>query len=317
MAILTQIKNPFDPLNSRDVLLVDGGKPLHEYFGKIDEAYEVVASVNGDITEDYGYIVSQNDSISFVAIPQGGGGGGKDILRTVAMIALVAYSGGAAGGIMGATSGMVGAGVYGGVSGALIFGAIQAGIVIGGGMLINSMLPPSTPSFDSPTSNMSGHSTSPTYGWGQQANPTQEGGAIPVVYGTIRTYPSVISQFVRSTDDKQHLYILYAVAEGEVTSISDIIINDQPSSSYTDIEFDWRAGTNTQTIINGFDNLRTDQSVNLLIDADSGGGLGWILKTTTGDRVEELVVTLNAPQGLSYANDDGGLDGRTIEIQIQ
>lgn len=316
MAVLTQIKNPFDPLNSRDVLLVDGGKPLYEYFGKIDEAYEIVASVNGDITEDYKYVVSQNDSISFVAIPQGGGDG-KNILATVAMIALIAASGGLAAGAMGATAGMVGAGAYGGLQGAIIYGAIQAGIVIGGGMLINGMLPPSTPSFDSPTSNMSGFDSSPTYGWNQQSNPTQEGGAIPVVYGTIRTYPSVISQFVRSTDEKQHLYILFAVAEGQVTSINDIIIDDQPLSSYTDIEFDWRDGSNTQTIINGFDNLRTDQSVNLLIDADEGGGLGWILKTTIGDRVDELVVTLTAPQGLSYANDTGGLDGRTIEIQIQ
>ena len=160
-------------------------------------------------------------------------------------------------------AGMAAGFAMGGLTGGLIVAANVA-VMMAGGLLINSMLGPSTPSFDSPTSNMNGFNSSPTYGWGQQLNQTQEGGAIPVIYGTVRTYPTVISQYVTSDNEKQHLHSLYAVAEGEITSISDIMVNDQPITSYTDISWDWRAGTNTQSIINGFDNLRSDQSVNLI-----------------------------------------------------
>ena len=295
MAVVAHIKNPFDPINSRDILLVDGGRPIHTYFGGVDSAYDVVASVNGVIVEDFEYIVAQNDSIAFVAIPQGGDDG-KNILRIVAMIVVSYYAGPAAGAILGTTEGLA----YGILAGA--FTAI-------GGMIVNALLPIPTPDFNNPAN--SGYSSSPTYGWGDAFNPVQEGAAIPVVYGTARVIPPVISQYVETIGSKQYLNILYAVNDGEVTSISDIEINGNPVALYSGVTTDVRLGTNTQTLIPAFDNTRVDIGVSTKLTTS------FTTRTTESNTVEQLEVYVTAPNGMYYANDLGGLNSRTVYLEVQ
>ena len=87
MATLVVINNPFNP-NDKDVSKIDGGLAIFHLLNEQSEDIEYVVSLNGKITEDYAYIVKQDDSIGIVPIPKGGDGGGKQVLTMVAMIGL-------------------------------------------------------------------------------------------------------------------------------------------------------------------------------------------------------------------------------------
>ena len=138
--------------------------------------------------------------------------------------------------------------------------AVTAGIMIGGGMLINSLLPPPSPDFNNPSFG-DGYANSSTYSWGVQSNSITEGIAIPVNYGTNRIVPPMISQYVETVGNKQYLNMLFAINDGEVSSISDIYINDNPISYYSDVTSETRLGTNNQTLIPSFDNTRIDTPI--------------------------------------------------------
>ena len=137
------------------------------------------------------------------------------------MIALVVAAPYVAGAVVGATAGLVGAGVYGGLSGAIIYGAIQAGVLVAGGMLINSLLPQNTPDFNNPSFGQD-FTNSSTYSWGIAPNSIQEGVSLPVIYGTARITPPIISQYVETVGSKQYLNMLFALNDGEVSAITDI-----------------------------------------------------------------------------------------------
>ena len=295
MAIITHVKNPFDPINSRVLELRDGGLPLFRYFGAISDEYEVIASVNGRSTEDFEYIVAQNDSVAFVAIPRGGDDNGKTILRIVAMAVVSYYAGPAAGAIFGegTTAAAIAAGVF----------------VAVGGMVVNALIPLPNPDFNNPSGQ--GYAQSSTYGWGESYNALEEGGTIPLVYGTARIVPPVISQYVETVGNKQYLNILYAVNDGEVTSISDIEINNNPVSFYSGIQIDTRLGTNTQTVIGNFDNTRVDVGVSAKL------GTPYTTRQTSSNVVDQLDVIISAPNGLYEALDSGILNTVTVELSVQ
>lgn len=72
--------------------------------------------------------LNPNATVSFVSLPLGGGGGSSNPLQVVMMVAVVVasvYTGGAVGAAYGA--------VWGGVA--------AAGVSIGGGILINTLVP--------------------------------------------------------------------------------------------------------------------------------------------------------------------------------
>ena len=304
MAVIAHITNPFDPINSREIVLRDGGFPLYTYFNNIDNNYEIIASVNGHITEEYEAIVKQNDCIAFVAIPQGGGGGGgKNILRSVAMIALTVAASYATGGAAAAGGWFT--------AGSASAYALSAGIMIGGGMLVNTLMPQPTPDYSNPSFG-DGYSNSSTYSWGVATNSVEEGTSIPIIYGTVRVTPPLISQYVETIDNKQYLNMLFALNDGTVTSITDIYINDNPITYYENVTSDIRLGTNTQTLIPSFDNTRVDTAVSAILSNSS-----WVTRQGSGNTTNEITVVISAPQGLYYANDAGGLNTVNVPLDIE
>lgn len=228
MVKIVQILNPFDPYYSRDIQSVDvikmGVVSDYSMFLKDVEDYELIYSLNGEVVEHpQKTYVLDGDCVVVSVIPEGGGGG-KDILRTVAMIAVTA------------AAMWVTAGAAGFISTSMTFGSAMAGaaVAVGGAMLVNSVIPPQLP--DQPS--MSDYdsdwsSSSPTYGWDQSNNPTQQGIALPILYGRVKVVPPIISKYIKTVSDKQYLFVLYAISEGPIDEVANVRINDQPLSAFS------------------------------------------------------------------------------------
>lgn len=109
--------------------------------------------------------------------------------------------------------------------------------------------------------------SSPTYGWdGIRTLQGEVNVPIPIGYGRHRVGGNIINQFVRTDGEKQYLYLLLALAEGPVSSIGNIQINDNPIENFADVQVVTRLGTNDQEPIPNFEELHqvNEVSVNVL-----------------------------------------------------
>lgn len=284
MATLIIINNPFDR-SDKTVTLVDGGKAIFHYLSDLDEDLEPIVSVNGIITEDFEYILKQNDSLVIIPVPKGGGDG-KNPLATVAMIALSVVSGGAAGAMVGATSG-------------LAYTAVRAGIMVLGGLLINQLMPTSQAN---QKTNSSFENTSPTYSFSKDSNVAQEGSFIPLLVGERRVTPPIKGYYLSSMGEEQRINILFSVCEGVIDNISDIEIDGQSINNYTDVSFEYTTGTENQKPIGNFrDTVNTfDVGINLNKDITE------TTYRTAGNTVDQLEICMTLDKGLYKIDDDDG-----------
>ena len=315
MPQIVNYTNILDPL-SREVKLTTARNIL-EVLADLQYdaiAYDVKIYLNNNLQlEDFE--VNENDIIVVQIVPKGGGG---DILRTVAMIALVvagtvlvqpelvAYAG---------TIGFTGAG-------ATAFAAIgTAAFVYGGALAINAILP-----MDS-TSNLLGNnnlSTSSTYSWDNAYNKYQQGTPIPKVFGTHKVTPPLIAKYIESIDDKQYFHGLYALNDGELEyntikilgrtiktpKVENIKINDEPIENFDNVTIDLRAGTNNQLVIPDFATTRFDKAVSQKLSTD------WDT-TTSEDGVSELTAVIYFPRGLYYMNDSAQVVDHSVKLVIE
>ncbi len=131
----------------------------------------------------------------------------------------------------------------------------------------------SAPSPDKPKNALD---SSPTYSWGGMKLTAMQATPIPVVYGEHLLGGNLITCFVSSDGDKNYINMLIALAEGEIegimksdlsgvcTSTTDVpyvLINDNLLSNFTGVVWDYRLGTQDQTIIPGFEDIRTVEDV--------------------------------------------------------
>lgn len=137
---LVVVYNPFDVSDqSREKLVWNDGKTLADYLDGLPTNVRWAVTLNAEIIEPERFadvIPEADDFIVLVPVPLGKSGGGKTVIRMVALlaIAIVApYAGAAAGGAM------FGAGTIG----ATVAGGIVAGTIGNAGSLsVNTLLSP-------------------------------------------------------------------------------------------------------------------------------------------------------------------------------
>lgn len=309
MAKIITYHNVLNPL-ARTTQLVDAtsSRDVLNAFNIDTEGYEVVMSRNQVIiAEDFDILEGDIVAISLVPL---GGDSGKMILSIVAMVALSLVAPLLAPYIVGAGYGATGvAATYAGAT--LALAATQAVIVIGGAMLINSVLAPQTPGLGG-GSLVENLQNSPTYSWDTRGNSVQQGNPVPMLYGRHLVVPPLISKYVTNDNDEQYLSVLYAVADGPTDiDISTLKINGESSSNFTNVEVFTRPGEVNQSIISVFDDVITDKQINKRMSVD------WVYTSTDGNSVSGFEVGLIAPRGLWYMNNLGKLQTVTAEIEIQ
>lgn len=190
--------------------------------------------------------------------------------------------------------------------GRAIFGAPSA--------LVNINPPPKIPggfvqpSYGSATSD--GMEGSPTYGW-EGIKTTQDVGIpIKIVYGRHRTGGNIINQFVSTDGDKQYLNLLIALCEGEIQSLSNVLVNGNPIENFSGITSEQRTGTNAQTVIPNFEDLHNLYPVGANLTKDNP-----YVYTTADSDVEAFEIYLTMPGGLYQVS--GGLTSWQVSYRVE
>jgi predicted phage tail protein len=93
-----------------------------------------------------------------------------------------------------------------------------------------------------------------------------------------------------------------SLCEGEVYSISDVKINENPASNYDDVTTTTRMGTNSQSAIDNFEDAHNIYSVNVDLPKDNP-----YVYTTVDNDVEALEIHLSCPGGLFSISGEGGM----------
>jgi predicted phage tail protein len=198
---------------------------------------------------------SPGDSIVFTAVPQGGGDSGKDMLRMVALVAIAVVATYYAGPQAGAAMAKAGYGAFGV---AVAKYAATAAVMVIGGVLVNAMIPPPNMDLGALGDGAGGLDSSATYSWYTAQNRINQGGALGVLYGTVRVTPQLIAKYTSLVDEddteqgQQYLNLLFGVADHYTDFIGDLIINNQSESSYSDIHTEPRRGLDNQSAIDWF-----------------------------------------------------------------
>lgn len=303
-----RITNPFNPSEFvREQLTWGAAKSLSDYF-PLGTTAEQVISINGKIIPSEDFAVTHldiGDNIVVCPIPTGGGGS-KQILGLVAMIALSIVAPYAAV----ALNGTMGLGL---AAGSLGMSMLTAGVMMAGSLLVSTIFAPSKPS------NTNGANSS-TYGIDGAKNTAVEGIPVPINYGKFRTGGNIISLHVENeTDDHQNLFVLINAGEGPIAGITDILVNDNPVESYRytldanpntnlvdTIEVQMRLGTPDQPVIPWFAENIAPHSLGTKLTTS------WTHYATVAS-IDKVRLDFVAPQGL-FKIDTGS--GATTEVKV-
>lgn len=297
---VTSIQNPFEPeINIKNIYESEEDKTLNYYLKHINLEVE---DINFTIGLN-GYPVDIDD-INSTIVPD------DSKIAVCAKIEATAV----AGFVFSYIAPLVGAGVISAGVGLTIIGAayIATTFAIGYGLsALASALGPDPPSMASLTDTGSSIAVQSTYGWGDLQQTTGEGNNVPLLFGTNRIPGQEINKFVTIDGDKEVLNIFLGLCDHEVDSISDVYINGQPSVFFKGVDIHVRLGTNSDAIIEGFDETVTQSDIGSKLNISSA-----VLQQTSGTSVQKLIISIVAPNGLYYSNTSGGIDSRTATFDV-
>lgn len=188
-----------------------------------------------------------------------------------------------------------------------------AGIGIGISLLTNALFAPRRPSFGGGGLGSTGlDSNSPTYGWDGVQTQQNVGTPVPIIYGEHKVGGNIINQYVSNNGDKNYLHMLIALSEGEIQSVSNILINDNEIANFDSVESIIKLGTNTQDPIPDFANLHEIYSVQVNLDVKDDSHV----YLSSGTQIEGFDVLLVLPGGLYQINQTKGTN-EAWEIQFK
>lgn len=142
---------------------------------------------------------------------------------------------------------------------------------------------------------------SPTYGWDGIRTTRDATLPVPIVYGEHKLGGNVINEYVWTDGNNNYLNTLLALAEGEIESISDIKINENPIANYDGVTQYTRMGTNAQTVIPNFEDLHNIIPVNVQLLKNNA-----YTYTTIDEDVEAFELKLQLPGGLYQVDSTSG-----------
>ncbi|PWD85795.1 host specificity factor TipJ family phage tail protein [Ignatzschineria cameli] len=227
---IVELQDPFRPALNPNFYKLTEPTSIRELLkkqGVIDEKgtrnSAFVVSVDGDykLEKDWDQLVGTDNLVVLVALPPHlkGGGGGSNPLRLVLMVAV-----------------MVAAIYVPPLAGFGAFGtaAMQAGIMIGGSLLVNALLP--VPQLGGGFSNDGAQAKQVNF-LGPQSNQAKAGAPIATLYGRRRIYLDLAAQpYNEMSGDGVYLYQLFIVTQGEA-DIEELYIENTPFDNYDDIEY--------------------------------------------------------------------------------
>lgn len=305
MLNIALIRNPIQPDKREDHSAEHvHGQSLQEYVEPILADWpdtEFVISVNGNVIEKDDVPLFYPAVGDYVILMPVIGKGFGDILKSVLMIALVAWAG---------PAGMQLAGLKAGAAATTLSGIYTGLIVAVGGAILNAIIPTSQ---EVASVNYDPTDVSTSYGW--NGSTVTEVPSTPVgrIYGTVSPTLVRLQRHVSTDGSSQYLNYLFSCGMGPADSIQDMEIAGNPIANYEDVTYWTRLGTNDQTTIANFNTNYDDYSLSYELESDSA----WRTQRTEGNAVQGLEVTLQFPGGLYYTNDDASLGSASVTIECQ
>lgn len=256
------------------------------------------------------YIPNASDIVTIRVIPQGGGGGGKNPLKTITTIGIIAASF-AFGPAVGAT---VLHGVGLGMQGLGLTTAVGR-IVIGGlGMVLSNALVPTKSSNPGMAvmSSTGGFRDSPTLFIEGARNQVRPFGTIPVVLGKHKSIPPLMARtWTEIIGNDQFLRMIVCWGYGRL-DIQELKIGETAIGEFDDVEIETVEGVSGDSDLTLFpDTISQDDFSVLLKQVDS-----WNTRTTESD-TDEIIVDYVFARGLVSFNDSGGREDYSITFELQ
>lgn len=297
------IDNPFavELVARRDFAIVPKQATIASLAPKTRQA--VVCSINGAYISrsEWNTLVRPGEIVLFQVLPHGGKGGGSNPLRAILQIGLmigVAWLvGPAALGLTGLTAQLA-----------------TAGLMALGSLLINKLVP-----LPKAGAAADGTGASPTYSVAMQGNSARIDSPKPVMYGLNKSFPDqAIPPYYEFVGNEQVLKTALFVGMGRF-DIREVMIDDTPISNFSDINMlivgPGRLSLDTQQILD----LRMISSPEVSGQEvrDTVNWIGPFTVCNPGYKLAKLFLDLSAPRGIGYAKDDGTLEIRYIEFQVQ
>ncbi len=200
------------------------------------EHESVRAYVDGVLVQqaEWEYVLPRaGQSVVVRAIPMDGGGG-KDVLRIVAMIGVIALAF-----AMPALVGLIGVGAAlfaGTTAGALI---LTVGTSIAGTLLVSALIPPTQPKLNALSGLTNSSNTLSLNGVSNQLTPY---GPVPRVYGKHRIFPPLGAlHYTEVVGDQQFIRALFCLGSGPL-DISDIKIGTNALAIFQDVQIEINQG---------------------------------------------------------------------------
>lgn len=278
-------------------------------------AFPVIATVNGAIVAEEQwstFVPKMGDCVVFIPVLEGGGDKGKGILSIFAFI-----------GIMLIAPHLTSMLLPGASTTSAMYLAVQASIMVAGGMLVSSLIGPSPQKLTNSGNDLD---NSQTYGW-SPVTKQQQGIPIPKFYGLNKVYGNIISAYTAidpADATLQRLNMAIGLCRGPVKGITksdgtnyDITINDQPFQYYSDVFIDERLGTNLQTVLAPNSEAleaKAEYCPNRLVTYDNGP----ITYAVPDSDFSALEISLIFPRGIYAPNPQTGLPKESsVSFKIQ
>ncbi len=301
------------------------GLTVKEILEKIDIPAHVSFVVNiGGVPvrpEDYANVIpAAGANVTVRAIPTGGGGG-KNIFRTILTIVVIA--------VATIYSGPLGASISSsiGVSAGVGTAMASMAIMTVGMLLVNAIAPPATASIasanNSPGSlggfsggSVGGGSSSsaaakPSYSLSGANNAMVPYGTIPMLLGRHRISPPYGARpYTTNEGDDQYLHCLFCPGQGLIF-MADHRFGETPVLSFSDVEMEeFNGDDDSNSELFPGDVFQQDESI-VLKQVD-----GWAMRETQPN-TNRISIDITYPNGLLELNDDGSTERIEGLVDIQ
>lgn len=169
---------------------------------------------------------------------------------------------------------------------------------------------PAVPSF-----NLGGNGLeegSPTYDIDGVQTSQNPGSPLAVIYGSHKFGGKRLNEFITTDGDDVFYNVLLGIGEGEIDSVSDIFLNNNPIANFTGISTTTKTGTNTQTVVPNFEDTHDLNLVNTELEKDSA-----YVYTTTGEDIEAFEIHFRLPSGLFQQESGGQLKSWSVTYKVE
>lgn len=294
---VTCLPSPFSA--RRETHVAEEGRTIREIIDSLGVRQARVLLGDVIVPEKYWGVVRPKSGVKMIVragIPEGGDSG-KNVLRVVATIAVIYFTG-AAGASM--TSAGYGAGTV---------MVAKAAITVAGMYLVNQIAPPASPYQDGGGALPSASNAPAITGTRNEARKYR---AIPKIYGRVRTYPPLAAEpYTAIIGSDTYLYQLFLVGDGPL-DLSDFKIGTTSIDSYSDITTqarDLSAGDSAPSL---YPNQVTSVSVGTTIAEDGE----WYEQTTETD-TDEITGDIVFPSGLALPSEEKVGKSYAIRVEFQ